>query len=63
MSKEERAFAESKTKFFGCTDKEWQERQEFLATHKPIDPKTLVKTMFVLNKKESMPRKLMLQPN
>ena len=44
-------------KFFACTNQDMNEYYETKAANQPIDPKTLVKQQFVMNKSQAVARK------
>ena len=53
-------YEEAKEKFFGCTNQDMQQYYADKEANRPIDPKTLVKQQFVMNKNNAMPGKLHL---
>ncbi len=47
---EEEQYQKNAEKFWGCTRPDMVERDEFIRTNMPVDPKSQVKNQFVLSK-------------
>ena len=53
QQQEKASFQKNAEKFFACTNMDMQERQAIIDANKPIDPKTIVKNQFTMDKKQS----------